>query len=115
MPRLAKNVVQEREAFVLGLFKTEPALTNAQINERLKVAHGSNMRNARLTALRGPAASDKGVNVSGGNNSTAGSATSGIPTGGDSSHGPSGVGGFHANVIELNVEPAQGTGNSSFG
>jgi hypothetical protein len=107
MARLAKNVVQEREAFVLSLLKSEPTLSNSKINERLKTTHGCNMRNARLTALRSPNASDKGVNVSGGNNSTDGLASD--------SHGPSGVGGFHANVIELTVEPAQGTGSSSFG
>lgn len=52
MPRLKKDDIEQREAFVLALFQEEPGLSAAKANEKVKAKFGSQMRAQRVYELR---------------------------------------------------------------
>ena len=50
--RLAKNVVQEREAFLTEMFKNDPTVTAKTANEALKTKYGTYMRLQRVYEIK---------------------------------------------------------------
>lgn len=55
MPRLKKTDVEQRETFVLTLFRENPKLSAAKANEKVKAKFGSQMRAQKVYELRAKA------------------------------------------------------------